>query len=305
MAEPHVCAISARVASGDGWVRVCTGDLLDRARPACGKRWPVEAPEPDAVLAELATSGLRRLSTIPLDRIREASGPPPAALRPATDCEICEDAHFVRRSGEVIACPQCTPPPPITLGVPEKLQAATFAAWIPELNDTAQMREALKRCKAIAAGDARTASIAGKPGRGKSHLAAAALNASTWPKPGFWIEWGKFWGDLRGRMFSGEEEHFTERAALKPLMTLPGLLVLDDVGAGDGGSVASQQRLYLVVEARYSANLPTILTTNDLAKVEDRVISRLADGKAGLLLCDGPNDVRRMDLAAAGRRDRR
>lgn len=281
--QVHVCAWSVPAYGADGWFKLCVADVFRGRSAACSRKVFVEEPQ----------QNLRRFSAISLEAIREAPGPAPEPLPAPLDCEYCDDAGFVAVQGKAVPCPRCTPPPPVAIGVPDVLASASFTSWSYKLNDTLAMAQAFNRCLAISHGGASTALLNGPPGRGKSHLAAAALHDSTWPKPGLWIVWGNFWAEMRRHMFGSIEDHWTEDSMLKPLMLLKGLLVIDDVGAGDGGTPASQQRLYTVVEARYAARLPMILTTNNLSMVEDRVISRLADGGAGLITCDGPNDVRR------------
>lgn len=179
--------------------------------------------------------------------------------------------------GKLFPCYSCASkrPSPRTQGVPGKLAESTFANFDLSLNPT--MKAAMVRCIDVAEGRAWCALLAGKVGTGKSHLGAAALNASVHPKPGmFWT-----WTDLVLWM---RQQAFDERGPQRPEVEVvgyyqctPALLVIDDVGA-EKATEWTGQTLYAIVNARYEAQLPTILTTNFVASLDERIMSRMFEG---------------------------
>jgi len=78
-----------------------------------------------------------------------------------------------------------------------------------------------------------------------------------------------------------------------------GLLIIDDLGA-EKLTEFTAERIYAIVDGRYTANVPTIITTNlDLEKLQaqvgDRVMSRMAETFA-IRKIGGP-DIRKQRLA--------
>jgi DNA replication protein DnaC len=66
-------------------------------------------------------------------------------------------------------------------------------------------------------------------------------------------------------------------------------VVFDDLGAENQTDWAAEQ-LYRVLDARYDAHLPTIITSNAAqSRLDGRLLSRYAEG---LVVCRG-EDVRR------------
>jgi len=133
----------------------------------------------------------------------------------------------------------------------------------------------------------------GGTGTGKSHLAAAVVKAWTWKAANhrldafgvlggvwpLWASWAETLDDLRGLM---REKGTGYGDLMDDLRDCP-LLVLDDLGAERAqpaeGSWAVE-RLYDVLESRYSSGRATIWTSNltmeDLtARYEKRIVSRL------------------------------
>jgi len=234
---------------------------------------------------------------MPASVLRTVSLTTPAVASDAR-CATCGDAGFVRRDvplgdpsfGKATPCHECSPAP-VSVGLPNGLAIKTFDDFDVSINPS--MGVALNRCKAVAIGRAWCAFLMGSPGIGKSLLAAGALAASKHPRPGrFWI-WGDFLRQVRHLAFSESGPHLPEDDVLRPWQTTPVLLVLDDVGAEKQTEWAAQT-LYAVIDARYQAELPTILTTNNPDAIDDRVLSRLF---AGAVACKG-QDVRTLGAEA-------
>ncbi|MFC1847532.1 ATP-binding protein [Chloroflexota bacterium] len=115
----------------------------------------------------------------------------------------------------------------------------------------------------------------GVNGSGKTHLAAAIVNYRYQHKQhALFIVVPDFLDHLRSA-FSPESKISYDRL-FESVKSTP-LLVLDDFGAQATTSWV-QEKLYQVINYRYNADLPTVITTNrSLDEIEDRISSRLAD----------------------------
>jgi len=142
------------------------------------------------------------------------------------------------------------------------------------------MGPALTQCRKVARGEARCALLCGTYGNGKTHLAIAALRE--WGN----LETGWFWkvpdwlSMVKRRAFDDNEPL---DVVLMPAMA-PTLIVFDDLGAENQTDWAAEQ-LYRVLDARYDAKAPTIITTNQPApRLDPRILDRY---QAGLVTCVG------------------
>ncbi len=119
--------------------------------------------------------------------------------------------------------------------------------------------------------------LLGVNGCGKTHLAAAIVNYRYQHKePALFIVVPDFLDHLRST-FSPESkisyDQFFESVKSTPL------LVLDDFGE-QASTPWAQEKLYQVINYRYNAKLPTVITTCcSLEEMESRMASRLADSK--------------------------
>jgi DNA replication protein DnaC len=121
----------------------------------------------------------------------------------------------------------------------------------------------------------------GVNGCGKTHLAAAIVNYRyKMGKPALFIVVPDFLDHLRST-FTPESkisyDHFFEAVKSTPL------LVLDDFGE-QATTPWAQEKLYQVINHRYNARLPSVITTCcSLEEIETRISSRLADAKISTL----------------------
>jgi DNA replication protein DnaC len=134
----------------------------------------------------------------------------------------------------------------------------------------------------------------GVTGCGKTHLAAAIVNFRYQAgKPALFVVVPEFLDHLRST-FSPESK-VTYDQMFERVKTTP-LLVLDDFGEQSTTQWA-QEKLYQVINYRYNAQLPTVITTSRaLEELEGRISSRLADHKMStpfaILAPDFRTDIR-------------
>jgi DNA replication protein DnaC len=119
--------------------------------------------------------------------------------------------------------------------------------------------------------------LQGTTGCGKTHLAAAVVNHRYQSgQPALFVVVPEFLDHLRST-FSPESKTSYDQL-FERVKTTP-LLVLDDFGEQSTTSWA-QEKLYQVINYRYNAQLPTVITTSRaLEEMEPRISSRLADRK--------------------------
>jgi DNA replication protein DnaC len=172
-------------------------------------------------------------------------------------------------------------PPATVRGVPRARLGDTFAAFDLTLNPG--MKVAVARCKAVAAGKAWCALLAGDFGTGKTHLAIAAFmdwmaqgrGGYFWKVPDF-LDWLRYHGF--------DEDGMGLQAALRIYQRANGLVIFDDLGTENPTDWAHEQ-LYRVLDSRYDQRLPTIITTNQpLDRIDGRIRSRFREG---LVVCAG------------------
>jgi len=119
--------------------------------------------------------------------------------------------------------------------------------------------------------------LQGVNGCGKTHLAAAIVNYRYQVKqPALFIVVPDFLDHLRSTF--SPESRISYDQLFESVKSTP-LLVLDDFGEQTTTPWA-QEKLYQVINHRYNAQLPTVITTcYALEEIESRISSRLADPK--------------------------
>jgi len=157
----------------------------------------------------------------------------------------------------------------------------TFTAFDKRANLPPEQRENLEMAFGLAFSFAQSPEgwliLQGVNGCGKTHLAAAIVNYRYQAKqPTLFVVVPEFLDHLRSA-FSPESKVSYDQLFEK-VKTAP-LLVLDDFGEQTTTPWA-REKLYQVINYRYNAKLPTIITTVcSLDEIEDRISSRLIDNQ--------------------------
>lgn len=201
----------------------------------------------------------------------------------AHSCCYCADGGRVRVRDGVILCPQCTGQaanptiqenPIERMRIPMRYRDTTFKTWLPD-NGSPRLR-----CQGYAIEwppKKPFLFLSGNKGTGKTTLGIAVLKAAQ-ERHGVI---GQFWPvtDLLSRLrATADPDRATESESdvLTQMQRIP-LLVLDDWGAHKATDFA-EDRLFTIIDWRYRDMKPTVVTSNaDLADLDHRVKSRLAD----------------------------
>jgi len=149
------------------------------------------------------------------------------------------------------------------------------------LNLPQQQRESLENAYRLAMNYAKSPGswlvFQGVTGSGKTHLASAIVNYRYDDmKPALFIVVPDFLDHLRSS-FSPDSKVSYDRL-FESVKTAP-LLVLDDFGE-QTASPWAQEKLYQVINYRYNAQLPMVITTRcSLSDIDSRISSRFVDPK--------------------------
>jgi DNA replication protein DnaC len=160
------------------------------------------------------------------------------------------------------------------------LQRLTFDTFIPEPSHLAperanHLRRIYDACRDFALDPKGWIVLGGAYGCGKTHLAAAIANSRlAMGEPALFMVVPDLLDHLRAT-FSPQSsvryDHLFEQLRAAPL------LILDDLGA-QSSTPWAQEKLFQLLNHRYNAQLPTVITTNQrLDELEPRLRSRLQD----------------------------
>lgn len=223
---------------------------------------------------------------------RRAAGGPAMTGEP-DPCETCRDAKVLkaRTPGEfetrIVRCPDCYEP----LSLDDRLRLSgvvnptDFASWRP----VPEMAEAYEACQQLLRGERWCVFLRGVWGCGKTHLAKATTRA--------WLESEgtaifrkvpRLLDELRDTYDRANRTRDEDEQArswhsltwILDAMRGTGLLVLDDLGAQSQTPWASE-KLYTVIDDRYEAKAPLVVTSNVRSSEEremERTLDRLAPG---------------------------
>jgi DNA replication protein DnaC len=162
----------------------------------------------------------------------------------------------------------------------ETLIGKTFDTFLPEgLSPDpvirANTRLAFEKSRAFAENPERWLLLTGTYGCGKTHLAAAVANhCLTAGKPVLFLNAPDLLDHLRAGFAPNADGSYADR--FEEIRTAP-VLILDDLGT-ESPTPWATEKLYQLLNYRYNAQLPTVITTNKpLEDIEPRVASRLTD----------------------------
>lgn len=187
----------------------------------------------------------------------------------AIPCECQQEEIKARRLANLKAVSQL-----------DALESQTFSRFRPEglgLTETKQrnLKLAFDSCSQFAAEPEGWILLHGGYGCGKTHLAAAIANEQlAHGRPVIFITAPDLLDYLRATFSPGSPVGFDDR--FQQIKSTP-LLILDDFGA-ESSTPWAQEKLFQILNYRYNAHLPTVITTNyELEEIELRMRSRLVD----------------------------
>jgi len=167
----------------------------------------------------------------------------------------------------------------------QRLAQMTFATFDPrgmaiEEHQRENLRRVFNRARSFAETPDGWLVLQGAPGTGKTHLAAAIANERrARGQSAYFITTPDLLDYLRSAY--APESKMSYDKVFEAIRTAP-LLVLDDLGAHSTTQWA-QEKLFQLLNYRYNAGLPTVITSNLALEEQDRRIqSRMLDPK----LCD-------------------
>ncbi len=142
--------------------------------------------------------------------------------------------------------------------------------------------------------------LTGGYGSGKTHLAAAIANAQiARGNRALFITAPDLLDHLRSAFSPAESDEEGYDRRFDEVRNAP-LLILDDLGI-ESPTPWAVEKLYQILNHRYMARLPTVITTNhDLGDLEQRLRSRLADPDVGEVLGIMAPDYRNRTNIGAG-----
>lgn len=238
---------------------------------------------------------LGRSATLPVDTAASLAGDVPASEPETASCPICGGFGFVRRNvplghkefGRAVPCDCALRETPeeqadrllrySNLG---SLRRMTFDALMPRGRSADPLHQdrfalAFAAAQRFAEAPEGWLALLGRSGAGKTHLAAAIANRRIeLGKPALFIVVPDLLDHLRASYRPEAEEPYN--SLFEQVRNTP-LLVLDDLGAHSATPWATE-KLYQILNHRYNAQLPTVITTNTpLEEMDERLRTRLGD----------------------------
>lgn len=176
------------------------------------------------------------------------------------------------------------------------LADCTFETFLPEGHGLTQarqrnLRQAYERAADYARAPRGWLILKGGYGCGKTHLAAAIANYRLAEgRPVLFVNTPDLLDHLRATFSPESTVSYDER--FDQVRNSP-LLILDDLGT-QSNSEWAQEKLYQILNYRYNAKLPTVITTNlDLESIEIRMRSRMVDPGLSQIIHIAAPDFRR------------
>jgi DNA replication protein DnaC len=167
----------------------------------------------------------------------------------------------------------------------ELQKTMTFESFGERLNLSSEQRQnlaaAIQLAKDFAMSPDGWVVFAGANGCGKTHLASAIVNYRyKISKPALFVVVPDFLDHLRSTFSPDSKVSYDQ--LFEAVKRAP-LLVLDDFGE-QASTPWAQEKLYQVINHRYNAHLPTVITTTcSPDEIETRISSRLVDPKISVL----------------------
>ena len=187
-----------------------------------------------------------------------------------------------------------------TLSNLEVMHRMTFETFIPEghglpPDKQANLRWAYEEAQAFAQKPRGWLVLKGGYGSGKTHLAAAIANACIERgQPVLFMTVPDLLDHLRSSFAPSSPTAYDERFEQ---VRAASVLILDDLGT-ESSTAWAQEKLFQILNYRYDARLPTVITTNhELEEIALRLRSRLVDPGLTRIVSITAPDFRRAGVA--------
>ncbi|MDQ3855941.1 MAG: ATP-binding protein, partial [Chloroflexota bacterium] len=246
------------------------GDILQQISEKIPTGTSVPKREPEAVCPLCGGAGWVRMDV-------QVGDPNFGRLFPC-DCRLAENEEHLRRELEA-------------LSNMEAFSDKTFESFDPAYHPAA--RSACTVAREYAQSPDGWLLLCGHCGSGKTHLAAAVANESIRVRrvKSIFMIVPDLLDYLREAFNPRSEVTYDER--FETIRSVP-LLILDDLGT-ENATTWAREKLYQIVNHRYNARLPTVITTNqELESIEERIRSRVSDASlVRRVVLDAPDFRRR------------
>ena len=249
--------------------------------------------------------------------LRRLPNPVPAPPTPEPDCKICNDVGFLRSDvdvghpdfGRLIDC-ECTVRKRKLRSESDLDRRSSLNAFHDSSFDDfdqhiSGMEEAFDIAYAYSRGQTKPwLLLSGPVGVGKTHLAVAIGKHSKEVDnlEVIFTVVPDLLDHLRASFDPKAEHAYDDR--FNQIRNAQ-LLILDDLGT-ENATPWAREKLFQIINHRYTERFPTIITTNtDLAKIDDRIASRIMDNRLTEFIEIDAQDFRRPGYSPKLRRTRR